>query len=446
MELGVNFNGANNVSQYSRKDIENLTKFVAGVEIFPQVESPFAGFGLMAGLTILPEIGKINAWNYKHGGFANAWKNDISTIKQNYSSYKNVVAKTGYSKETYKTLSETSKTADKVFLSEVADAKVLKKLEAVKAGKVTLWERVKGFFTGKSAAEVAEKKVGKLTERAATAAKEVTETSTKALTLGGKVAKFFKGNALFFAIEGAVELFSEVIPAFSKLGSDKGVKQVGKSSVKIAGSVGGWAAGAAAGAAIGSVLPIAGTAIGAVVGGLLSVVCGTIGSSIGTKAAKAVVGKSEMELAKEEEANKNANLALNDSNQMQNILAAAEQKLQTEGTNTPDANAALESYQRVASAIGASGQVGQDGTQIGGQADANIPQSSAQYLSQLDPNVLQYLSPQELAYLQAAYQKQSGSVQATPSFSGLNTAQTQQQSLFNPYQQNMFSNSQGLFA
>lgn len=408
MVQSIGFSGNSGFSQYSREDIVNLAKFVGGVEILPQVENPFAGFGLMAGLTLLPELGKINQWRHMNGGYASAWTSDINAIKNNYKATKDVIAATGYSKETYKTLAESAKSANNQFLVEVANSKLARKQEAIAAGKTTLWEKIKGFVTGKSADTFAEKKVLKLTNKAADAVKVAEEatTASKALTLGAKASKFVKANGLFLVIEGGLAVFTQIIPTFSQLGTDKGMRQVGKSTVKVAGSVGGWAAGAAAGAAIGSVLPIAGTAIGAIVGGLLGVACGTLGSSLGTKLATAVVGKDELELAKEEEANKKAQLAINDPTQMQAILAEAGQKLQSEGAANPDSTIALKSYEKLAQNFSAQGATN-SASQAGGQA-------SSQFAAQgLDPSILQYLSPEEQAYLLNAYQTQSGAAQTT---------------------------------
>ena len=118
-----------------------------------------------------------------------------------------------------------------------------------------------------------------------------------------KTAEFFKGKggAFLGVIEGAVETFTEIIPAFREGGFFGGLKQIGKSAVKVGAVVAGWIAGEAAGstigagigAAIGSVIPVVGTAIGASIG---SVIGGFIGgfftSSVAGEVAKKVTGKS----------------------------------------------------------------------------------------------------------------------------------------------------------
>ena len=165
-----------------------------------------------------------------------------------------------------------------------------------KTSKIYTPEEIKAFTEAEKAAKAA-----KAAEATAGAAKAVgsfslMNTAKDALKSGG-----FKGMA---AIEGVIETFTEVIPAF-QLGTDKGIKQVGKSAVTVAGSAAGWCAGAYVGGAVGAKVGAAvGTAIcpgvGTAVGAAIGLVGGLIGSWLGHKAAKAVVGKSEVEKAQEQ--------------------------------------------------------------------------------------------------------------------------------------------------
>jgi len=136
--------------------------------------------------------------------------------------------------------------------------------------------------------------------KTAEAAKAAEGTGLKATAKNVLKSGGFKGMAI---IEGAIETFTEVVPAF-ELGTDKGIKQIGKSAVTVAGSAAGWCAGYAAGAAVGAkvgaavgtaICPGVGTAVGAVIG----LAGGLAGSWFGRKAAKAIVGKSEVEIAEE---------------------------------------------------------------------------------------------------------------------------------------------------
>lgn len=171
-----------------------------------------------------------------------------------------------------------------------------------------------------------------------------------------KLLRHGKGQGWFFAIEGGMALFTQIIPAYSQLGAVSGTKQVVKSTVKVGASVGGWIAGSAAaapaaamaGAAIGSVFPVVGTAIGAVVGGLIGMVGGLIGSWAATKVATKLVGKDELELAKEKDAKKLAQQAEKSPEQMQAMLTTAAQRLQAEGAESEDAKMVFGSLQNLA--------------------------------------------------------------------------------------------------
>lgn len=132
---------------------------------------------------------------------------------------------------------------------------------------------------------------------------------------------------------GAIELLTQVVPAFQQGGAASGFKQIGKSLVKVAGDtvgfVAGDAVGKAAGAAIGTAIcPGIGTAIGTFVGGLLG---GIVGSAVVGKATKAITGKTEVEKIQDEQTAQAA----------QQIDANAEQKLQLAQATLEQANAVL---------------------------------------------------------------------------------------------------------
>ena len=169
----------------------------------------------------------------------------------------------------------------------------------------------------------------------------------------GKCLNAFKANGgtAMLLMEGGFELVGNVIPTFSQLGAKAGVKQLGKSTVKTAASVGGWVAGAALGtklgALIGSVIPGAGTAVGAAVGAAIGTLCSLIGGSIGSRLAKkgaeAVVGKDELVLAQERQAQQLAQAAQTDSSVLNQVAGAAAERLEAEGTDSDDAKVAFQS-------------------------------------------------------------------------------------------------------
>lgn len=110
------------------------------------------------------------------------------------------------------------------------------------------------------------------------------------------------GAGWMAVIDGVMETFTQVMPAF-QIGAKEGFKQLGKSAVKVVAGAGGWLAGDAIGKGIGAAIgtaicPGIGTAIGTFVGGFIG---GIVGSAAAGKAAKAITGKSEVELAQEKQ-------------------------------------------------------------------------------------------------------------------------------------------------
>lgn len=166
----------------------------------------------------------------------------------------------------------------------------LKVLEAIKRGDI----KPRGIFA-KMAQYSGWNKVKRGYLKLAT--KNGTTYGAKAARLVGKGAKgFVKGGGLVTsAIELACET-PEIIDTYKQLGAGKGTKQLLKSATTAAASGVGWWAGAKAGAAIGgalgSIIPGVGNAVGAAIGGIIG---GFAGSFLANKAAKAVVGKSELQ-------------------------------------------------------------------------------------------------------------------------------------------------------
>jgi hypothetical protein len=142
---------------------------------------------------------------------------------------------------------------------------------------------------------------------------KATTTATKVAQTASKASKFARvGQVAYVGLECLSEATTNVIPTFSQLGTEAGLKQTAKSAVKVAGVVGGYAAGAKLGAVIGTCVggPV-GTAIGAGAGLLLGSLC----SWIGGKVAKKVTGKSELEKAAEKQKEEQAAQAKTVSNQ-----------------------------------------------------------------------------------------------------------------------------------
>ena len=220
-------------------------------------------------------------------------------------------------------------------------------------------DKLKEKLAKNPASEKLKSAVSKATEKAeATASK----TGAKAVEAGikngsklGKFGKFIKssGAGIMLVFSGITEVLTEVVPTFKELGAEKGLKQLGKSAIKVAGDTAGFIAGqqvgVAAGTAIGTaIFPGVGTAIGAAVG----FVGGLLGSFVAGKITKAITGPSEREIAKEEQYNQAAEEIANDNNQLQELKDAASLKIQQEaelngGQLSEDALIALETLENL---------------------------------------------------------------------------------------------------
>lgn len=161
---------------------------------------------------------------------------------------------------------------------------------------------------------------GALTKGAAS-----TNTAVRVASKGAK--GFIKGGgAVTAAVEFAFEV-PDIVKTFRECGSGAGWKQVGKSAtVAVASGVGYWA-GAWAGAKIGAAVGSCCGPIGTVVGSVIGVACGLIGSWLFGKAAKAAVGKSELEKQAEKDAQQTAVEAFNDPEKMNELIDAYEQMI-----------------------------------------------------------------------------------------------------------------------
>lgn len=129
------------------------------------------------------------------------------------------------------------------------------------------------------------------------------------------------GAGWMMVMDGVIEIFSQVVPAFKEGGFSSGMKQIGKSTAKVAAGTVGWVAGDALGRGIGAaigtaIFPGVGTVVGSFIGGFLG---GMTGCAIAGKGAKAIFGKNETEKIQEQkteaivqqiEADPNTKLAL----------------------------------------------------------------------------------------------------------------------------------------
>lgn len=389
----VSFAGASNL--YRTQDIKNLANYVTGRTIINNPTNPIADASTMLGFGLVTEIPTIWKWG-KAARVAGGGAGIIPTFKkENLRLKREVQVKTGRliqsgglkKADTYidalntqraKELQKLMPSAEKLGLLEKAgktsqNAQYAHKayknasslLEDAIANPANAGARIKAAsieLTNASALAHGEIKAtsffGKAFETVSKfsggsmASKAIKTFATKSPAVGS-VLHVCKGNTLFVAIESGIQLFTNVIPTFVKLGPVSGAKQLLKSSLKVAGSVGGWAAGAAAGAAIGEMIfPAGGGLVGGIIGAAIGLAGGFAGSAVGTKVAGAIAGKDELELAKDKEAEEMSNVAQNDPQSTMQLVARAKQKLQEEGTDSEESKVVADSLQRVASATG----------------------------------------------------------------------------------------------
>ena len=151
-----------------------------------------------------------------------------------------------------------------------------------------------------------------------------------------------EAGTFMLVVEGGMETAFNVVPTFKKLGAKRGFKQLGKSAITTLSSVAGWVAGSVLGSKVGSIIKAAtgNTKVGALVGVFAGKACSYIGGSIvqglTSNASRKLVGKSELDKAKEEETNAIAEMAQNDEEVLQTLLEAANQRMEAEGTETED--------------------------------------------------------------------------------------------------------------
>ena len=151
-----------------------------------------------------------------------------------------------------------------------------------------------------------------------------------------------EAGSFMLAVEGGVEVATNVVPTFRKLGVKRGFKQLGKSAVTTLSSVAGWVAGSVIGSKLGTIIKAAtgNSKVGALIGTFADKACSYVGGSIvqtlTSNASRKLVGKSELEKAKDEETDVIAEMAQNDEEVLQALLEAANQRMEAEGTETED--------------------------------------------------------------------------------------------------------------
>lgn len=154
-----------------------------------------------------------------------------------------------------------------------------------------------------------------------------------------------EAGTFMLVLEGGVETFTNVIPTFKQLGAKRGFKQLGRSTAKTLASVAGWVAGSVLGSKLGNVAGAAigntkvGAVIGAIAGKVGSYAVGTVGQHYAIRGIEKVLGKSELEKAKEEEAVRIAQAAQESPEVFEALVEQAAQRLAVEGEETAESKA-----------------------------------------------------------------------------------------------------------
>ncbi|MBR1942156.1 hypothetical protein IJ843_00295 [bacterium] len=154
-----------------------------------------------------------------------------------------------------------------------------------------------------------------------------------------------EAGTFMLVLEGGVETCTNVIPTFKQLGFKRGMKQLGRSAVKTVASVAGWVGGSVLGSKLGDVVGAAvgnnkvGAVVGAVAGKVGSYAVGTIGQHYATQGVKKVLGKSELEKAKDEEAVRIAQAAMENPEVFEALVTQAAERLAVEGEDTAESKA-----------------------------------------------------------------------------------------------------------
>lgn len=363
----VNFNGG---IRYSAKDIENLAKYATGVALTNTTDLGLSEV-LTSATSNMALQGGSWLWDNRKdlsGGFkALANGTNYAAIRQ-ASGFGGVLASNAGSAlqkliPNAEQLAKLSEGTQKLYMnaaSVLSDANCTK--ETISKAHKILSKANAAAYAEKAANATGFFAKAKNVLGITKAGNAINNLAVKSPTFG-KCLNTFKANggSMMLIMEGGFEVISNVIPTFKQLGAKSGVKQLGKSAVKTAASVGGWVAGAALGtklgALIGSIIPGAGTAVGAVVGGAIGSLCSLIGGSLGSRLAKkgaeAVVGKDELVLAQEKQAQQLAQVAQTDSTVLNQVAGAAAERLEAEGTGSDDAKVAFKSLSNLSQRQGA---------------------------------------------------------------------------------------------
>ncbi len=357
--------------RYPQKDLQVLARYANGLEVNPKKEK------ITDGLTVM------NIMSYP-------------LTMSAYDGYKWVKENKGNYREAFKAVTSEAKSANNILkqsgikgvlrnvdaknvLSSIPEEEYLKTLSSATQD---LYKKAQSYATAASSntgniKEALKQANQKLTEANAAAYAEraagtgiftkaknilgITAVNKGLNNLATKSPVFSKcldayrneSGTFMLVLEGGMEAATNVVPTFKQLGAKRGFKQLAKSAVTTVSSVAGWVAGSALGSKVGSIIKAAtgSTKLGAILGVFADKACSYIGGSIvqhfASKGAQKLVGKSELEKAKEEETIALAEMAQNDEEVLQALLVAANERMEAEGIDNPNYQAVQEACQNL---------------------------------------------------------------------------------------------------
>lgn len=365
----VNNVNSNRAYAYPKQDLQNLAKYATGMDVTPQ-KNNLKVTDLMSYPMTITAYDSYQWIKKNKGNYKAAFKTITDTAQEGNKLLKQVgvngVLRVSNAKDILKFIPESeylSKLSQPVQdLYKTAQSYAEIAIKTPEKAKRALKVANKNFAEAKAAAYA---------EKTASAtgifskvknALGITKVNKGLNNLAAKSPTFSKcldaykneSGTLMLALEGGIEVATNVVPTFKKLGAKKGLKQLGKSSVTTASSVAGWVAGSAIGSKVGKAIKAAvpgGKKAGALIGVLAETVCSYVGGSIvqhfASKGAKKLVGKSELEKAKEQETLQLTQVAQDVPEVFNGLIEAAAQRMSVEGENSPNSKAMNESFKNL---------------------------------------------------------------------------------------------------
>lgn len=306
-------------TSYPKADLEKLAKYATGVSITPKDTSLKFSDVANYPLTLM------------------SWET-LGWLKNNWGKYG----------EAFKEVSENAKKANEVFKSggikavlKNADAKnlaaALPAVEGATKASTGIFSKISNVLG-----------ITKLTQG-------VNNLATKSPVFSKGLDAYRNENGtLMLALEGGMETAFNVVPTFKQLGFKKGMKQLAKSAVKTVMSVAGWVAGSAIGSKLGTVASAAlggnnkvCTILGSVLRTVSSYVGGTIAQHFTSKGAQKIVGESELDKNKKEQAQILAEASQEDGEVFNAMLEQVAVRLSSEDETNPEAQEIAQSLSNI---------------------------------------------------------------------------------------------------